>query len=188
MKGMRKGLIAGPDGTPIVSVLAQEMFAAGVEEVVLVTNEPEAYAAVGLEMIRDIRPGHGPLSGVEAALTRFSGKCGGTVFLACDAPNVRRDHMARLIEVFGRGMGKVAVAESADYSLEPLCSVVYNDVLSSVAEALDAGKRRIGELWTELGAVLVHFDDERAFVNLNTEEDLRAWRQSQAPGGSRGGA
>lgn len=175
MGGVHKGLIVGPDGQPIVSRLAHEMLAAGAEEVVLVTSDPSAYATTGLRAIKDLRPGLGPLAGIEAALLYFSSRCDGTLFAPCDMPNIGRAEMRRLISVFEEETEKLVVAQNAELLLEPLFSVVHNSLAGTVSAALDAKRCKVGELWLELGARAVHFEEMRPFVNLNTQEDVTSW-------------
>jgi molybdopterin-guanine dinucleotide biosynthesis protein A len=46
---------------------------------------------------------------------------------------------------------------------------------------LNRDKRRVGELWRELGAVAVEFADPAPFFNVNTPEELESWMKGGKP-------
>jgi len=180
--GTAKGLLEVRPGRTIVEHLIEEMSAAGVAEVVIVANTPEPYERFGRKVVPDLRPGNGPLGGIETALMHYGDSRDAVLFCPCDLPGLTRREISRLLAAYRAKPGGVVVAETDDFFWHPLCSVVHNDLLPRVTEALDRGVRSVHELWRQLGAVPVHFDDETPFFNVNTPEDLARWRATGGAG------
>lgn len=183
----KAGLDVG-DGRTILEHLVGELSAAGVGDVIVCSSDEIARAAnvPALHAVQDTRSHLGPLAGVEAALAYFAGlgadvsskpRHEATVLLACDMPGVTAEVISALIDAFCGGAGRIVVAETADFSWQPLCSVVHNGILADVRASLDAGRLGVQRLWRELGAVGVRFADDRAFFNVNTPEDMARWQE-----------
>ena len=85
-----------------------------------------------------------------------------------------------LIDAFRGSAARIVVAETADFSWQPLCSVVHNGILADVRASLDAGQLGVQRLWRKLGAVGVRFADDRPFFNVNTPEDMARWLATQS--------
>src|SRR2546428_4620892 len=71
-----------------------EVLRAVTEDVLLVTNTPELYAALGLPMVPDVFPDHGSLGGIYSGLQAAPGDAAFTV--ACDMPFLMPE-VARLV-------------------------------------------------------------------------------------------
>jgi len=177
--GRPKGLLRRPDGTTLAEHLLGAAAAAGLERRIVVTNDPDAYRPLGHALVRDLRPGCGPLGGIEAALEHFSGSCEGVLFLPCDLPGFSAREAAALRDAFAARKARLVVARTADFSWHPLCSVVHIGLRRAVGEALDRGARAVGRLWRDLGAEPVDFPDAAPFFNVNAPEDLEAWRRQE---------
>lgn len=140
----------------------------------------------------DLRPGRGPLAGIEAALTRARDRgADGVVVLACDLPVVHTATLARLLEAWRRAPDpRRAVAVPHD-PLQPLCGVWGVGALPAVAGALDADRGSARDLVRGL-ADAVRVDagllaDElglppgELLLNVNRPEDLEAARGLAIP-------
>ncbi|MCF1707661.1 molybdenum cofactor guanylyltransferase [Tabrizicola sp. J26] len=143
-----------------------------VERLAISANgDPGRFVRTGLPVLADTAP-QGPLSGLLAALD-WAAALGGThvVTAAVDTPFLPDDLVPRLLLAAETSPGGVAVAES-DGRLHPtsgLWPVTHADDLRA---ALAAGEARVQGFANRLGAAPAHFADERAFLNLNTPEDL----------------
>lgn len=182
--GANKAALDVGAGRTILEHIVGELTAAGVGEVIVCSSDEAAKAAPGMKAVPDSRAHLGPLAGVEAALAHFVGlggelaaqpRYGATVLLACDMPGVTAAVISALIDAFRGGTARIVVAETADFSWHPLCSVVHNGILADVQAALDAEQLGVQRLWRKLGAVGVRFADDRAFFNVNTPEDMARW-------------
>ena len=180
--GAAKGLLEARPGVTIIGHLMEEMSAAGLGDVIIAANDPEPYRRFGVKVVPDLRPGGGPLAGIEAALTHYAGHCEAVLFCPCDLPGFTRREISALLSAYGESPGGVVAAETGDFFWQPLCSVVHNALLRDVTRAIDDGVRSVRELWRTFEAVPVHFEDETAFFNVNTPDDLARWREIQERG------
>ena len=177
--GVAKGALDAGRGATIVERLLGELTRAGVAEIVISANDPGPYQRYGRQIVADIHQGVGPLGGVEAVLTRLAGRADAVCLLACDLPQTTSREILALTEAFSAGTAPVVLAETGISLWHPLCSVVDSGIVASVSAAIDRGDRGVKELWRELGAAVVHFDDESGFLNVNTPADLARWRSGE---------
>jgi molybdopterin-guanine dinucleotide biosynthesis protein A len=163
-------------GEKLIERIARRM-AGWFEQVVLVTNEPEAYAFLGIPMVGDRTPGLGPLGGIEAALgaSRYP-----AVFLAaCDMPFLHRGLAGYLLQVLAESDADAAVPVVAG-RFEPLCAAYARRSLPVVTACLEAGTYKVARLyeqvrvrWVDEAEVARFGPPEKLLWNCNTPEDLR---------------
>jgi molybdopterin synthase catalytic subunit len=169
--GTAKGLLATPQGT-IIQRLIGELAGAAIDDIVIVANDPQPYAALGRTIIGDRRERVGPLGGIEAALAYAAGMFDSVLILPCDLPNISAAEILAVLARFAGDPRRVAVAETSDGRRHPLCAVVPVALLSHVVQAIEAGQYGVGRLWTALGAAAAHVGDPGRLHNINTPEDL----------------
>ena len=87
LDGIAKGLLPTPQGT-IIERLIAELATAGVNDTIIVANDPQPYAALGKTIIGDLRPRVGPLGGIEAALAHAGEAYDAVLLLPCDLPKI----------------------------------------------------------------------------------------------------
>lgn len=133
-----------------------------------------AYPHVAARFVPDLRPGMGPLAGLEAAL-----HAAGSDWLAlagCDLPCLTPAFW-RLLCTHARDGRPVSVA-SARGAYEPLAALYPRAALRQVAARLDAGRLDMQSLLRDLGAVAVPEAEvatacgPAALRNVNRPEDL----------------
>ncbi len=169
-------------GRPIVERVV-EALAEAVGDVVVVANEPELYASLGLEIRADARPGAGVLGGILTA-ARWAGERGraGALIAACDMPFLSVPLLRRLLEVARAGEPAppdVVTPESEGRrGVEPLCAWYAARCHDAIIEALERGDRRVIGFWDDVRVARIPLDDVRtmtdpatAFLNVNTPED-----------------
>jgi molybdopterin-guanine dinucleotide biosynthesis protein A len=174
-----KGLIELTPGQTIVGRLLDELATAGLSDTVIVANDRERYLKFGKVVIPDLRPGLGPLAGIEAALAYASDSAAdGVLFLPCDMPAISSEQIRPLRDAFRRRPAgvKVAVVEGRPRQSQPLCCIVHRDILSAVRAALDEGRLKVEHLWLQLGAEEVVFHDPAPFFNANTPAEVECFR------------
>ncbi|MBO6632977.1 NTP transferase domain-containing protein [Parvibaculum sp.] len=114
----------------------------------------------------------GPLGGVLAALEWAAAR--GSAWLAtfpADTPFLPSDLVARLADDAREDAPAVAVTET---KVQGLCALWPVACRERLAEGIATGRYR--SLWwtlDDLGAVRCRFDDETAFFNVNTEDDMK---------------
>jgi molybdopterin-guanine dinucleotide biosynthesis protein A len=164
-------------------------------EVWLATGDTPRYAELGRRIVLDRSAGLGPLAGLEAALANAPE--GWVAILACDMPAVDALLVARLFEAAESGADD-AVMLGSSAGVEPLCAVYHTRLAVCARAALDAGDRRMIDLFAHPLAdgrrPRYALLDERALgrdgasANLNTAVDLERARQARGHADPRPGA
>jgi len=165
-------------GRPLIAQVIDTL--SGLADEILVTsNQPDAYHFLGLRVIQDLIPGRGVLGGLYTALA--SAKHSLVAVVACDMPFASKalfEHARRLIV---REDADVVIP-STDDGLEPLHAVYRRTTcLPAIKSALDADQWKLIS-WFPKVKVRVLLPDEvkvydpsgRAFLNLNTPEEFAA--------------
>ena len=150
----------------VASAVAQ---AAG--SVALVGN-PRAFEDLPFECLPDLRPGLGPLAGLEAALA--SRRAEFNVVAGCDMPGIKPAILARLLVLCVETGALCTLMRDASGRRHPLCAVYSSDCLPFVRRALDAGRLRLLDLVEELKAVELPSDS--VLDNLNTPDQWASWQ------------
>lgn len=130
----------------------------------------DAYARFGVPVVTDEDAGFaGPLAGIAAGLARCE-----TDYLAavpCDAPFFPSTLVAALGLALEACDAPVAHAMTAQRS-QPVFCLVRRDARNTIVAALEADRRSVTAWIASVGGIAVAFDDEDAFRNLNTLDDL----------------
>lgn len=172
MGGADKALLPLADRPLIAHVV--DRFEPQVELVLISANgDPERFAGLGCPVLADAVP-QGPLSGVLAALSAAAGM-GAThvVSTPCDTPFLPGDLVPQLLLASEGAPEGLAFAADAtgDHPATALWPVTLAPDLSVF---LAAGEAKVNRFTAAHGAARAHFPDPRAFLNLNTPEDLAA--------------
>jgi molybdopterin-guanine dinucleotide biosynthesis protein A len=139
----------------------------------------DAWQTFGLPVVSDRIEGFaGPLAGLHAAMAASTTPWVATV--PCDSPFLPLDLVARLSAAAFAEHAQVAVACTGDQP-HPVFALARCDLVDHLAQFLASGRRRIDAWYSSLRAVHVPFDDEHAFVNINTPEDLQHHAPASRP-------
>jgi molybdenum cofactor guanylyltransferase len=160
-------------GKPMVAhVLAR--LSPQVDEVIINANRSlDEYAAFGHPVIADGIDGFaGPLAGLHAGMTHVQE--GLIVTSPCDSPFLPQDLVARLHAAMKDQHADLAVAKTFDQPHPVFCLVNRNQE-PHLRAFLASGQRKIDKWYETLKVVEVAFDDEEAaFANINTVEELQS--------------
>jgi molybdopterin-guanine dinucleotide biosynthesis protein A len=157
----------------LVELIASQV-AEAVGRVTLIGN-PQAFSDLPFECLADLRPGLGPLAGLETVLC--SGRAEFNIVTGCDMPGIRSAELARLLSICRQTESFCALARDVNGRKHPLCAVYRASCLPFVRSALDAGRLRLLDLVEELQAREVPVDS--VLSNLNTPEEWAAWQSAQ---------
>jgi molybdopterin-guanine dinucleotide biosynthesis protein A len=137
-----------------------------------IVGPADRYQALGLSVLPDLRPGLGPLSGLETALTASTSEW--NLVLACDLINVDRALLVCLFDRAEASNADVTVARDASGFVHPLCAVYNRRCLAAASAALDRHELRLLTLIDTLNAAFV--DTTQPLLNVNTPEEWLAAR------------
>jgi molybdopterin-guanine dinucleotide biosynthesis protein A len=151
----------------------------------------KGYLPAGGRWIPDLRPGEGPLAGIEAGLIAARYR---SVFVAAgDMPFLTGDFVGYLLDLLSDCVSVVVPVLGG--GLHPLCAAYGREVRSAVSAALDGGVRSVQELlkdlpgvrYVEEGELRGLGDPNLLLTNVNSPEDLARARAALREGAPRGG-
>jgi molybdopterin-guanine dinucleotide biosynthesis protein A len=140
---------------------------------VALVGAPGRYQALGLECLPDLRPGLGPLAGIEAALASGRGEL--NLVVACDMPGLESRWLRTLLECAEQNDALCTLLRDSAGIAHPLCAVYRRACLPVVQRLLRANRLKAQDAARQLNAVMVDIDAE--LPNINTPEEWRAARE-----------
>lgn len=177
MGGEDKGLIA-LNGRPLTAWVLDRI-APQVDELLISANRNlEQYRHFGYPVLADFSPDFlGPLAGLRRAMAQATHPL--ILCAPCDTPFLPRDLVEHLLRAMQENHADLAIpiVGGQRHRAVFLCRKA---LLPHLENFLDQGGRRVGEWQGQLNHCQVEFDDERAFLNLNTPEELAASAKSLA--------
>jgi molybdenum cofactor guanylyltransferase len=173
MGGVDKGLTP-LRGRPMVAWVLERLIPQVGEVLINANQNLDQYGALGYHVVRDEIGGFaGPLAGLQAGMraarTPFVLTC------PCDSPFIPTDLAARLFAALGPLDTDLAVVKTGNWH-QPVFALVRTALMPNLTAFLAKGGRRSDAWYTTLKFVEVCFDDEEeAFSNINTPDELRAF-------------
>ena len=135
----------------------------------------DVYQGFGLPVWADQLSGfEGPLAGLQTGLSHCPTDY--LVTAPCDSPFLPTDLVARLSEALTARGAELAVAvtgEGENRQPHPVFCLMKTSLLPHLTAFLQEGGRKIERWYGALHFVEVRFDDEAAFRNINTLDELR---------------
>lgn len=124
----------------------------------------------------DLQGFAGPLAGLQAGLGRCDTQY--MVTAPCDSPFLPTDLVARLSQALLEQDADLAVAATGvagtdSWRTHPVFCLLKASLLHHLTEFLQTGGRKIDAWYASLKVVEVPFEDEAAFRNINTLEELK---------------
>ena len=176
-RSVDKGLQFFKDKPMVAHVLAR--FQPQVDEILINANRSiEEYAAFGHRVIPDAIDGFaGPLAGLHIGMTHATHPLVATV--PCDSPFLPLDLIARLTTALHAADAELAVAKTFDQP-HPVFCLVKTSLAPHLQAFLESGQRKIDKWYNTLKIVEVQFNDEEAaFSNINTIDELKSFEQAK---------
>jgi molybdopterin-guanine dinucleotide biosynthesis protein A len=163
-------------GRPLIERVVERL-APIADELLVTTNQPEAYAFLKLPLLPDLQPGHGPLGGLQTAL--ISAKYPSVAVVACDMPFASAPLLVAAAEALVREGADVVIAETSE-GFEPLHAVYRRETcIPAIESALESEQRRMISWFPKVKVrrlttmELTRYDPEGlAFWNVNTPEEF----------------
>lgn len=178
--GTDKGL-TDAGGRPLIAHIAAQL--TYFPEVLIGANDPARYAFLDLPVVPDRARGRGPLMGILSCVASAAHEhCFVT---ACDIPEL---DPAFVLEILAQtGEVDVVMPRLPDGRTEPLLAVYRRSIVPVAEDLLRAGPQRIVALLARVRVRYVPFGPPVWYRNLNSPEDLAAWRATlgcRTPGSS----
>ncbi len=157
-------------GLPLIEWVLGAIMPQANEILISANDNLPAFQHLGYPVVSDYVPGYaGPLAGLQAGMQHASGEWVASV--PCDTPFLPDDLIARLLTAASDMEAAVAVVNGRR---QPAIALYHRSVLPRLNAYLDGGERRISG-WQDLLRVReAVFDDDEAFLNINSLQDLEA--------------
>jgi len=144
------------------------------DDLLMVTNNPELYADLGIRMVPDLVTGKGALSGIHSAIHHAAAPhC---LVVACDMPFLNAVVLRHLVD---RRTGYDVVVPNVDGRPQPLHAVYGKACLQPIARRLESDRLHVVGFYPDVRVrevtadELAVFDPEGlSFRNLNTPEEF----------------
>ena len=168
--GRDKGLVSLKRQPMIAPVIAR--FAPQVNDSLAISANRNItrYEQFGYPVLRDFAENFdGPLAGIQAGLHWCP-----TDYLAvvpCDSPLLPLDLVSRLLTAIRRNQSNVAMATLAG-KRQPVFALIEASLTGSLDKFLAEGERKIGKWYESERLACVEFEQDLAFSNVNTENEL----------------
>ncbi len=142
-------------------------------EVYLVTNEPDSFAHISDDVVKDILPYRGPLGGILSGLLVASNPH--AFVIACDMPLVK---MALIRQMAAQRHDTDVLVLAHKEGVEPLLGIYSKNCIKPLEESLFADQLKVHDFLQGLKAKLFRYDDSQVsgaelppYYNVNTPQD-----------------
>ena len=170
MDSRDKGLVAFR-GRPMVAHVIERLLPQVSTLIINANRNLDQYGAFGYPVLSDQVGGFaGPLAGLHAGLIACKSPL--IVTAPCDSPFLPTDLVARLHAALEENIAELAVAKTGDQA-HPVFTLCSTTLLPSLTAFLESGGRKIDAWYSAHRVVEVQFDDEVAFANINTIDELQ---------------
>jgi molybdopterin-guanine dinucleotide biosynthesis protein A len=138
---------------------------------VTLIGDPGKYGLLGIAVIPDLRPGHGPAGGVEAALLDSGAEW--NLIAACDLAALRSDFLGELRDRAFDLPDDVdcLIPADPDGRMHPLSAIYRRRCAGVFSDALDRGERKMTNIVKSLKFRVWTMTDTQLFQNVNTPDD-----------------
>ncbi|QGG47796.1 molybdenum cofactor guanylyltransferase [Heliorestis convoluta] len=169
--GKNKSLL--PIGEKLLIDLIIEQLQSVVQEIIIVTNEPELYRDQNVIFTKDRLSYRGPLCGIHAALLQSTYQY--NFIVACDMPFIQAQSIRELLEL---SPGYDVVVPKIGKHLQPLYAVYSKNCLPAIEKSLQRGERKVVAFYDQVRVRYVEEEIinqwgslEQLFFNVNTPDD-----------------
>lgn len=146
-------------------------------DIIVVTNEPEAYRHTHLRTVSDIYPGLGPLAGIHVGLTESQSEY--SYVIACDMPQLSIDLIKEQIMFLENNEVDALVTRTPAGYLMPFHGFYSRKLIRPLARTLEAKDLKLQKFLEQQNMATFTYeniakkiDPDQLFTNLNTRQDL----------------
>lgn len=158
------------DGKTFLKCLSDEL--EGFGEIVVSVDHIECHEEIGMPMVEDVYPEHGPMGGIYSALVgdRFDE----ILTVPCDVPLFSKKFAERLYGLLRDNVDAV-ITVTDDGRIHPLCGIYRKSCLPVMKECLEKRELRMMSMLEHLNVVYMEAgEDSWQLQNINTPEEYKA--------------
>jgi molybdopterin-guanine dinucleotide biosynthesis protein A len=162
-----KALLPTPEGTIIERIIDQ--LKDGFDEIIISVNEEKDFKFLPYKLVRDEKPGQGPMMGIKSALSSSTHLK--NFVIACDIPDIRISFFEKMIQKAAQN--EIVIARSPNNRKEPLFGIYSKSVLPRMDKLLRSGKFSLLPLFEICQTLEMEISDSGWFKNLNTLNEYK---------------
>ncbi|MDY0109874.1 MAG: molybdenum cofactor guanylyltransferase [Candidatus Krumholzibacteria bacterium] len=170
--GMDKSF-SNAGGQPLIAYIASQL--AYFPERLIGANDPERFAFLGLRVVADRERDRGPLMGILSCVDAAAHDL--CFVTACDIPELDTEFVLDLLRQTEGA--DIVMPRLQDGRTEPLLAVYRKRIVPIAADLLRSGPQRIVALLDHVRVRFVPFGPPTWYRNLNSPQDLSAWRRGR---------
>lgn len=148
-------------------------------EVMIVSNEPELYAELGVPVHTDIYPRMGPVAGIHTGLVRATNAA--VLIIGCDMPFITPEVAGYMVERLGTHQ---AAVPQINGFLQPLAAVYHQSCIPVLEQCLRQERLKLVRIFEELEHTVVNAGELSRFgspeILLMNVNDSQALARAQA--------
>lgn len=148
------------------------------DETIIISNDPELYSEMGVEVYTDIYPRLGPVAGIHSALTHARNDA--VFLLGCDMPFVNCETIDYMLAKLN---GHDSVVPNIRSHIQPTAAVYHRKCLPVFDYHLAENKLKLILIFNQLDALVLNESEfqqfgktEEIFFNINDQEALKKAR------------
>ncbi|MHC1737709.1 MAG: molybdenum cofactor guanylyltransferase [Ignavibacteriaceae bacterium] len=173
--GQNKSLLKIGNRT-IIEIIAEKMKPI-FPEVLIITNNPDEYEFLKLEIHEDIYPHMGPLSGIHSGLV--NSKAQSNFFVSCDSPCFTRESINFMIAKY---TGAAAMAARGKDRSHYLFGIYSKECIPVLESSLKNNELRVSNFFDKMNGIEIPIEECESysgnqFLNINTLEDYEKLRE-----------
>jgi len=173
--GQNKSLLKISEKT-IIEIIADKMKPI-FPEVLIITNNPDEYEFLKLEIREDIYPHMGPLSGIHSGLVNSEAQ--NNCFVSCDSPCFSRESINFMIAKYN---GESAFAARDNGRTHYLFGIYSKECIPVLESSLKNKELRVSNFFAKMNGIKIPIEEcegysENQFLNVNTMEDYEKLRE-----------
>jgi molybdopterin-guanine dinucleotide biosynthesis protein A len=168
------------DGRPMIEHICNTM-RPHFRQLLISAGDARKYSFLGIEVVTDRLPDHGPLMGIACALEASAHEL--NVVVACDMPDLDIDFIKGMIR--GCEDYDAVVPRTGGSFLEPLCAVYRKSMVKPLNDALTAGEIKVSDVLRRCNVKYIDTRDTGSLRNINTAKEYESYVTGR--GGSGGG-
>jgi len=150
-------------------------------EVIIVTNQPDAFKTFGSKILEDLIPHKGALAGLYTGILFSSFQY--SFCVACDMPFINKSLVQYLLDNIREDD---AIVPRTKDGLQPLHAIYSKRCLEAIRKVIDRDKYKITDFFDLVRVKIIEENDflhldplRQSFINVNTPEELLLIRKAK---------
>jgi molybdopterin-guanine dinucleotide biosynthesis protein A len=159
------------NSTTIKNIINQLTYL-GLPYIAISSNAPQFYQHYHIDIFADNYLDAGPIAGILTTLEKFENEATHILYVPADLPNITIQEFYSLQVFANENPNSIVYACAHNNSAHPLFAIIPVNKLSDISQLFNYGECKIINIWQQLNAKPLYFENLLHFANINTIEDF----------------